>query len=200
MDNQKIGNLRNLAVSISGLAGDRLTKLIEGINATSAQNGEIWECGCHRGGTALFMKARLMETDSDRILRAFDTFEGLPYRGQYDSQQIGTMKTDYEEVLQRFQDLSNCHIYKGVMPQTFVGLENSIISVAHIDVDQYQSVKECLEWIYPRVHANGWIVIDDYNDKGCYGAKKAVNDFLSVRPEKLIAPGGENPQAYFIKQ
>jgi len=177
--------------------GSRLNTLANGIESTRAASGEIWECGCNKGWTARFMRACI--ADTKRALRLFDTFEGLPYHGEFDRHGMGAMRADYEKCKVLFDDLSGCFIHKGIMPASFEGLENCVISVAHIDVDQYRSVKECLEWIYPRVHSKGWIVIDDYNCGDCPGAKKAVDDFLIGKSEILHKGGAGNPQVYFTK-
>lgn len=178
-------------------AGDRLGPVADAIGFTENVGGEIWACGCNRGGDALFMKTYVR--DANRIVRAFDTFEGLPHSGEFDTHSTGEMAVSYEDCKALFDGLSNCFIHKGIMPQSFAGLEDCVISVAHIDVDQYQSVKDCLEFIYPRVHSGGWIIIDDYNCSSCPGAKKAVDGFLAGKNIKLIEPGHPNPQARFVK-
>ena len=190
------GLVRDAALKLSPL-GERLEAIEHAIVATREQGGEVWECGANLGGTALFMRACI--SGDNRAMRAFDTFEGLPWQGENDAYRVGEMKADRAQCAALFSGLTNCHVYKGVMPDSFSGLENSTISVAHIDVDQQRSVREVLEWVYPRVHVGGWIIIDDYNDRNCPGAKISVDEFLKGRTERLSAPGGPNPQAYFVK-
>jgi O-methyltransferase len=183
----------------SALGHERLAILTQAVDSTLNLQGEIWDCGTGEGGSALWMKSRLLRGNSSKMLRVFDTFAGLPFSGVNDIHPVGVMASDYDRVASRFLGLSNYQIIKGVMPDTFAGLENSVISVAHIDVDQYDSVRLCLEFVYPRVVSGGWIIFDDYNCGACPGAKKAVDEFLVGKPERLIAPGRENPQARFIK-
>ena len=33
---------------------------------------------------------------------------------------------------------------------------------AHIDVDIYQSVRDCISFIYPRLSPGGFMIFDDY--------------------------------------
>jgi hypothetical protein len=186
------------ARDLSVLCDVRLSVLYKAIDATAAEGGEIWECGAYKGGTAMFLKYRVRETN--RIVRLFDTFNGIPYHGQYDIHGIGSMKASTrEQVAALFEGIDGIFIHQGIMPQSFSGLEDRKISVAHVDCDQYESVKGCLEFCYPRVHSGGYIVIDDFNCGSCPGAKVAANEFLNGRPEVLVARGGNNPQAHFIK-
>ena len=188
--------LERIGANLSCL-GDRFGVLVNAIRETSGIGGEIWECGAFKGGTAILTKCVTRETG--RKIRIFDTFAGLPYSDESDTHPVGAMASDYDEVKSLFDDIPDCFIYRGIMPETFAGLEDSVISVAHIDVDQYRCVKEVLEWVYPRVHTGGYIVIDDYNCHSCPGAKKAVDEFLIGKTEVLRADGGTNPQAHFIK-
>ena len=176
----------------SSLGDDRLGPIREAIEATS---GEIWECGCYTGGTALWMRHF---AGPDRTIRAFDTFAGLPSHGPHDYHPIGAMKANVDEVSERLIR-NGIHVHPGVMPASFAGLEESIISVAHIDVDQYDSVRQCLEWVYPRVHSGGWVFVDDYGDAYCLGAKKATDDFVAEKGLTLVADGSRHPQAHFVK-
>lgn len=189
--------MSDLAVKHSSLAGTRLDLLLKAIDLTHGFEGEVWECGTWQGGTALWMKEQLKD---GRILRLFDTFCGLPVSGPLDLHRMGTMgDTSYELVRSHFEDMPDVVIHVGVMPATFAGLEDVVISVAHIDVDQYQSVKDCLEFVYPRVERGGWVFIDDYADGKCPGARRATDDFMADKPERLNASIDAQPQAHFIK-
>lgn len=186
--------LRLLGESLSTVGVERLHLIRLALEATESLDGEVWECGAFNGGTGLFMAAHTI----DPVL-IFDTFEGLPFSGSHDIHLVGAMKVNYDTVAARFVDVSHARIIRGIMPATFAGLESSRIRLAHIDVDQYESVRDILSFVYPRVPVGGYIIIDDYNCRSCPGARKAVDEYLVDKPEQLIAPGGQNPQAYFIK-
>ncbi len=190
-------DLKRAGAQVSLLDHGRWVEIERAIDLTCKDGHEIWECGAYRGGTVLYMKGHL--ADSPRVIRAFDTFSGLPTSGANDIHAVGDIAADYDEVIARLGGLSNVHVYKGTMPETFAGLEESIISVAHIDVDQYESVRDCLAWLYPRVHSGGWIILDDYNCSNCPGARLATDEFLADKPEKLLFEGDANPQARFQK-
>jgi len=165
-----------------------------GIESTQSFNGEIWECGTFRGD----MAAHMSGCAQDRTIRLFDTFNGQPYSGPHDIHKVGSMNgTSYQLVEERFESRPNIKIHSGIMPFTFSGLEDSVISVVNIDVDNHDSVRDCLTFVYPRVHPGGYIVLDDYGCPDCPGAKKATDEFLADKPERLV--GHMNPQAYFVK-
>jgi asparagine synthase (glutamine-hydrolysing) len=54
----------------------------------------------------------------------------------------------------------------------------SPVALAHIDCDWYDSVKICIDRIYPRLSVNGIAVFDDY--KSYSGCRKAVDEFLAA--------------------
>ena len=73
-----------------------------------------------------------------------------------------------------------------------------MFKLVHLDVDIYESYKNALEFFYPRMVRNGVIVMDDYGSKFCLGAKKAIDRFMSYKPEKLIIV--LQRQSHFIKE
>lgn len=145
--------------------------------------GEIWECGVYKGGTAMALSG------FNRPLRLFDTFEGMPEVSEHDNfHKKGDFKVD------SIPNIPKADIHKGWIPDTFKGLENSKIGFAHIDVDIYQSVKDCIEFIEPRLVKGGIMVFDDYGFRTCKGAKKAVDEMLGKKIKKLWTR-----QAVYIK-
>ena len=51
--------------------------------------------------------------------------------------------------------------------------------IVHIDVDIYESTRDTLKFLYPRVNSGGSIVIHDYPVHR--GVKKAVDDYMKKR-------------------
>ena len=173
--------------------------IVQGIKNTINLSGEVWECGTYKGDTAMGMRAALNDTHNNRILRMFDTFSGQPFCGPHDGHAQGTMhETNYYQLKERFKSEPNTHIHSGIMPFTFSGLEDVKLSISNIDVDNYKSVKDCLEFIYPRTEIGGYIFLDDYGCVRCKGAKIAVDEFLSDKKEKIM--GGCAPNGFIIKQ
>lgn len=93
--------------------------------------------------------------------------------------------------------------HKGYVPATFLGLESESIALAHIDVDIYRSVLDSCHFIYPRLVQGGFMIFDDYGFPSCPGARQAVDEFFSTKPDRpLVLPTGQavvfrssNPQS-----
>ena len=140
-------------------------------------DGEIWECGVYKGGTAMLLAKRVAGTA--RILRLFDTFEGMPETDSArDLHKAGDFSdTSLDAVRSRVQgDFVQFH--KGIIPTTFPGLESARIAFAHVDVDIYGAVLACCEFIFPRLYVGGFMVFDDYGFPSCPGARAAVDEFF----------------------
>lgn len=173
----------------------------------------IFEVGAYKGGTGLWMLGHIMEILGETCLAynqyprlfLFDSFEGMPVSGANDIHKIGTFSdTSYDNVVKSFSDYSNVTVVKGTVPSSFVNHcydSNVPISVAHVDVDQYESVRGSLEYIYPLLIDGGYIIIDDYGCPNCPGAKKAVDEFLDQHKDIRLEGNNEstNPQRFFVK-
>jgi len=157
--------------------------------------GDFIECGVYRGGTAMLLKHVLGEAGERRKrLLLFDSFEGMPENdAQGDSYRPGEMSdTTYEDVAKRVLDGDQVEVFKGFIPGTFDAVRNHEFAFAHVDVDIYQSIKDCCEFIYPRLNPGGWIVFDDYGFPSCAGGRRAIDEFFAGRPENpIVLPTGQ---------
>ena len=151
-------------------------------------DGEFWECGVYRGGSARILADIIAARQPLHTLRLFDTFCGLPLPGPHDGRglQKGFFRdTSLAEVKNVISE-SFVSFCPGMIPETFKGLEDTRIAFAHIDVDLYQSTWDCLEFIYPRLVIGGKMLVDDY--KQHVGCKKAVLEFSACHPECIVEP------------
>lgn len=167
---------------------DRCRILYDSLYETNNIKGDVFECGVFKGGTAMMLSAILPKNKS---LHLFDTFEGMP--------SVNTDKDNYhkkgdfsntslESVIDKVEKVSGDNVvwfHKGFIPDTFKDKSHYKISFAHVDVDIYQSVLDCCEFIYPRLCDGGIIVFDDYGFNTCKGAKLAVDEFFSDKPENV---------------
>jgi len=164
--------------------------------------GEVWECGVYKGGSALALAKLIQESGKSIPLRLFDTFSGHPYD---DSRSLGHRKggysdTDYQTVAELFRPFPFVSIHRGTIPETFTGLESSRIRLAHIDVDLYQSTKAAVEFIWPRLVLGGVLIDDDYFASEC-GARLAIDEyFWGPIPDTFYGGRGVHPQYYFVKE
>jgi O-methyltransferase len=144
-------------------------------------SGDVWECGVYKGGTAAMIAAILRDLESKKKLFLFDTFEGMPETDkERDWHKAGDFKDTSVESVERYVGADeSCIVRKGFIPDTFQGLESSRIAFAHIDVDIYRSIRDCLGFIWPRLTLGGFIVFDDYGLPTCPGARAAVDEFFA---------------------
>jgi hypothetical protein len=164
---------------------NKITHIIELLKSVTELNGDVCEVGVYRGGTAKIIS----ENINDCNLFLFDTFGGMPY---YDLEKdkdwdVGTFnQTDYDTVSNLFKNKPNVGVYKGIFPsETSHNIQDKKFKFVHLDVDNYQPYKESLEFFYDKMVPGGVILFDDYDCNCCPGANKAVDEFLSDKPEEV---------------
>ena len=69
-----------------------------------------------------------------------------------------------------------------------------------MDCDAYTSHIDSLNFIYPRMSTGGCIVFDDYNEKKWPGAKKAIDEFFSDKPEAIMLSDQRENPAWYTKK
>lgn len=172
--------------------------------------GDVVECGVWRGG----MIAAIAElAGKDRMIHLFDSFEGLPPAKEIDGKRALQWQTDTTspgyynncatdesfaiEALKKANH-DNYHMYKGWFQNTLTSYKGNKISILRLDGDWYDSVKVCLEKLFPHVTEGGAIIIDDYYTWD--GCAKAVHDYLSEIKSPSRVHQWNNQVAYVIKK
>lgn len=140
-------------------------------------DGEFWDVGCNAGGSSAIFKIAAPR----KKVRMFDSFEGLPEAVSKDGRdnEPNRFTAKYDENLWILGE-----VYKGWIPETFKGLEDKKISLAHIDLDLYEGTRDALQFIMPRMNIGGYIVVDDYNSDW-KGVTVAVDEAITDKFEKL---------------
>ena len=151
-------------------------------------DGDVMEAGVFRGGTARLLKETVACADG-RTLYLFDSFERMK---RVDSEKDRIREGDFKQTsldrVKKTVGVDKFIIYKeGWIPDTFAGMDDVRFCFAHIDLDLYQSITDCLDFTYPRTSAGGVLVFDDYGHASCPGARQAVERFFSDKPEKPLA-------------
>lgn len=162
---------------------------------TSGLDGEIWETGVYQGGTArLFHELIAAQEKTETRLRLFDTFSGMPdAESALDGHQAGDIADTSIETVRRFVgDANFVEFHPGIVPDTFAGLENAVVKLAHVDLDLQIGITETCRFVYPRLVPGGAFVFDDYVFITCQGARAAVDDFFVELPEQpFVLPSGQ---------
>ena len=112
-----------------------------------------------------------------------DTFEGVVNAGEQDTRYVGGEHSDTSEELVRqllvSSGVKRARLLKGMFPGQTSDAVTEPISLLHIDVDVFQSAKDTVEWVLPRMPVSGRIVFDDYGFFGCEGVTRLVNQLRS---------------------
>ncbi len=82
-------------------------------------------------------------------------------------------------VCERLAKYLNVHFYLGVFPSTAGAVRGKQFAFVHIDVDIYESTRDCLEFYYPRISQCGVILSHDYPSST--GVKRAFDEFFLTR-------------------
>lgn len=152
--------------------------------------GDVLEVGVWRGGSGallartaqLHQASGVNESGGDAAtVWLSDTFSGVVKAGTEDPYYKGGehANTSEETVrhLLRTMELDNCRILPGIFPdETAAEVAGRSFCFCHIDVDVYQSAKDILRWVWPRLQQNGMVVFDDYGFWGCEGVTKLVDE------------------------
>ena len=75
------------------------------------------------------------------------------------------------------------HFFKGKVEDTMPANLPSRLAILRLDTDWYESTKHELVHLYPLLHENGVLVIDDYGH--WQGAKKAVDEYFHEKGSSI---------------
>ncbi len=155
------------------------------LDATRRCTGDAAECGVYRGGTAKI----LAEIVPDRPIHLFDTFTGMPETDPLrDLHKAGDFSdTSLDDVRSYLAGHSNINIVSGLIPQTLELVKDRAFSFVHIDLDIYSAITSACNFFYPKLQPGGIMLFDDYGYPSCPGARAAVDEFFSGKPETIMA-------------
>ena len=124
-------------------------------------------------------KCQLLGIDADVYL--CDTFRGVVKAGPDDGAYTGGEHSDTgKEIVVELCNalkLDRVRILEGIFPDDTGHEVNSCqFRFCHIDVDVYESARDIVDWIWPRLVPGGLIVYDDYGFHDCTGITRFVNE------------------------
>nr|BAM98966.1 putative sugar O-methyltransferase [Streptosporangium amethystogenes] len=157
--------------------------------------GDLLEAGVWRGGCCMFMRGILKAWGvTDRTVWVADSFAGFPEpdTGRYPDDAIFNsaiareilddfgypIAISLDEVKSRFASYGllddQVRFLVGYFADTLPQAPVERLAVMRLDGDMYQSTFESLEYLYPKLSAGGFCIVDDYVLDGC---RKAVDHF-----------------------
>jgi len=188
--------------------------LIELLRNSIVLQGDVIEFGVWRGHMTRRMAAIIKNAGAIKRIFACDSFEGFGddvittkdtslFRSVSKLEKKFNIASDVPEKLNEFFkcfDIDGVCI-KGFFSQSLGAIDKDArYCFALVDCDAYTSHLHCLNYVYQRMSKEGCIVFDDYNTKQWPGATKAVDEFLSDKPEEIkFSNETDNPVWYIIK-
>ncbi len=149
--------------------------------------GDIAELGVYKGNTA-FLLARLAQRIGGTAY-LFDTFRGFP---QEDLDGIDRDKTPEfaDTSLHQVKALVGEHstrFIQGSFPDSTSEIPSNLsFWLVHLDCDLYAPFRAGLEYFYPRLKPGAFLVMHDYSNLYWDGVERAINEFFSDKPEKIV--------------
>lgn len=157
--------------------------LRELVRLVSSVPGDTAECGVYRGAGSWSI------CQAGRTHHLFDSFEGISEPGAFDADhwKAGDLRGSEETVRDNLRPfLDRLVFHKGWIPDAFPEVGDRNFAFVHIDVDLYQPTLDSIRFFYPRIEPGGILVCDDYAFATCPGATRAIDEYLSDKPEKMI--------------
>ena len=162
-------------------------------------SGSVVEFGCYIGTTSLFMRRMLDSFSSTKDFHVYDSFVGLPSKTVHDSSpageqfRVGELSVSRKEFELQFKkaNLRLPRVHKGWFSELQPHDVPDRISFAYLDGDYYESIKDSLQLVWPRLSKGSRIVVDDYANEALPGSRIAVDEWLrehagSVRHEASL--------------
>ena len=183
---------------------------LELINHYKHLEGDYVECGVWRGGMSAAIGEILKKS---KTIHLFDSFEGLPPAKEIDGKEALAWQKNVnapgyfnncmaeESNAKKAMSLAGCEnyqIHKGWFNQTLPLFKNNAIGILRLDGDWYESIMDCLSYLFPQVLNNGIVLLDDYYTWD--GCSKAVHDYLSGIKSPSRVHQWNNQIAYIIKK
>lgn len=127
----------------------------------------------------------------NRIFHAYDSFEGLPEKTAADGSRAGEQFRGGELAISKkafLREFQKAHLvapitHKGWFKDLAAEAVPEKIAFAFLDGDFYESIRDSLHLVLPRMQKGGTIVIDDYAREALPGAARAVHEHF--RPDQV---------------
>lgn len=147
-------------------------------------SGEMAEVGVYKGE----FSARMNVLFPSKKIYLFDTFSGFENTDILWEVNNNLVEDGFLSIIDQYKNTSEaiviknmkypeqCIIKSGYFPNSANGLDEAFCLVS-IDVDLYLPTLNALEYFYPRLEKNGYILVHDYNHDELNGVKQAVWDY-----------------------
>lgn len=181
---------------------DQVQRLVVDV-VTAGVPGDLIETGVWRGGSVIFMRGVLEALHvRDRSVWVADSFEGFPTRPeegaterswtsmtaepepQSQAVMTGISLEDVQRNFERYGLLDGrVRFLPGWFRHTLPTAPIDRLALLRLDGDLYDSTRDALESLYPKVSPGGYVIVDDYDfTEEC---RSAVHDYLDSIDETV---------------
>ena len=184
-------------------------KIIELASGCLGVKGDFVEMGCYKGDTSLLLAEVLREYNRSGVVEKpvekfeekfekkrlwiYDSFEGLPEKSLVDESALGAdfkrgeLSVTKREVKERFlrAGLPVPVIKKGWFKDLAADDLPAEIALAFLDGDLYDSIRDSLRLVGPKMAEGGVILVHDYANPALPGVAKAVDEWMVGKDLKL---------------
>ena len=197
------------AATLSGRLNQWLTSMAPSFRAA--------ECGVYTGSSLVACAQAARNSGLSFRIHGLDTFVGLPPLSAMDESlsppdakyRHNTLFADTSVEMVR-ENLAtagldgNVMLHQGLFSVSLLKLPDQTYHFVNIDCDLYEPHLECLEYFYPRLVCGGIMFFDDYYSVEFPMAGKAIDTFMSDKPEELMhlrfgENGPNRTKAFFVK-
>ena len=144
--------------------------------------GDFVECGVFAGSQCAAMAYACQKHGDKRKVHLFDSFQGIPEAGPHDDPRLSrqskcTLEQCFGYMTETWKiEAERLVFHRGWFKDTIPDAQIERIAILRLDGDLYESTKVCLRYLYPKLSANGFCIIDDYALPGC---RMAVREYLA---------------------
>ncbi|MEO5949387.1 MAG: TylF/MycF/NovP-related O-methyltransferase [Candidatus Saccharimonas sp.] len=168
-----------------------VSQLDEALN--QGMRGAIVEFGCYTGTTSLFIRRILDVYNLELPFHVYDSFAGLPAKVAQDQSvagdqfRTGELLATKKQFLHHFlrSNLRPPIVHKAWFSELTPEEVPSEIIFAFLDGDYYESIRDSLQLITPKLVKGAVIIIDDYANEALPGAGRAVDEWCRGRRVSL---------------
>lgn len=177
---------------VSPLEVSIILRQLEGLLEKGVR-GAVVEFGCYEGTTSLFIRRLLDAFQQEGPFHVYDSFAGLPEKSSSDMSAAGTQFQTGELFAAKKQLLR--HFYRANLTPPVIhkawfnllapaDVPDSIM-YAFLDGDYYESIRDSLRLVTPKLLPGAIIIVDDYANEALPGARCAVDEWCRGRTLKL---------------
>lgn len=148
--------------------------------------GDFVELGCYKGDTSLLLAETLQrDARTEKRLWIYDSFEGLPEKSLADESVLGESFRSGELLISK-REVKKRFLRAGlpvpiIKKAWFSDLTNEDlpeeIAFAFLDGDFYESIRDSLRLVAPKMNKQGILVVHDYNNPALPGVARAVGEW-----------------------